>query len=190
MSPLKQSNNIAARMGRWSASHWKTAVFGWLAFVVASVAIGTQLGTKNIDQQNANVGQTHRADQLLKDNGFGQTDPQTEIVLVQSKTLTVGSPAFRATVNDLVQAVAPFKSIDNNSGFVVRLGDFWLPLLRAPILLFLCLPFARYFPESREHHRVRFQRSLRRPGKNLRVYPDLFHRRNSRFFAFWQRSLS
>ena len=34
MSPLKKSNNIAARMGRWSASHWKTAVFGWLAFVV------------------------------------------------------------------------------------------------------------------------------------------------------------
>ena len=37
MSPLKKSNNIAARMGRWSASHWKTAVFGWLAFVVAAV---------------------------------------------------------------------------------------------------------------------------------------------------------
>ena len=27
--------NIAGRMGRWSAGHWKTAVFGWLAFVVA-----------------------------------------------------------------------------------------------------------------------------------------------------------
>ena len=40
MSPLKQSNNIAARMGRWSASHWKTAVFGWLAFVVLAVAAG------------------------------------------------------------------------------------------------------------------------------------------------------
>ena len=32
-----KSNNIAARMGRWSASHWKTAVFAWLAFVVAGV---------------------------------------------------------------------------------------------------------------------------------------------------------
>ena len=40
MSPLKQSRNLSARMGRWSASHWKTAVFGWLAFVVASVVIG------------------------------------------------------------------------------------------------------------------------------------------------------
>ena len=40
MSPLKQSNSIAARMGRWSASHWKTAVFGWLAFVVVVVVVG------------------------------------------------------------------------------------------------------------------------------------------------------
>ena len=40
MSPLKQSKNLAARMGRWSASHWKTATFGWLAFVIASFAHG------------------------------------------------------------------------------------------------------------------------------------------------------
>jgi len=29
-------------MGRWSAGHWKTAVFGWLALVV--VAFGHQIG--------------------------------------------------------------------------------------------------------------------------------------------------
>ena len=40
MSPLKSSNNIAARMGRWSASHWKTAVFGWLAFLVVAFMVG------------------------------------------------------------------------------------------------------------------------------------------------------
>ena len=33
--------NLAGRMGRWSAHHWKTAVFGWLAFVIASFAIIT-----------------------------------------------------------------------------------------------------------------------------------------------------
>ena len=95
MSPLKKSNNIAARMGRWSASHWKTAVFGWLAFVVAAVVIGMAVGTKNIDQNDANVGQSHRADHILRDAGF-QADPQTEIVLIQSKKLTVEDPAFRA----------------------------------------------------------------------------------------------
>ena len=35
--------HLAARMGHWSATHWKTAVFGWLAFVIASFAIGTVL---------------------------------------------------------------------------------------------------------------------------------------------------
>ena len=48
MSPLKHSKSFAARMGRWSANHWKTAVFGWLAFVVLSVFVGMQVGTKQI----------------------------------------------------------------------------------------------------------------------------------------------
>ena len=113
MTPLKHSNNIAARMGRWSASHWKTAVFGWLAFVVVATFVGTALGTKNIDVADVNVGETHRADQILKDNGFGQTDPQTEIVVIQSSALAVTSPAFRAAVNDVVHAVKPFKTIKN-----------------------------------------------------------------------------
>ena len=104
MSPLKRSNNIAARMGRWSASHWKTAVFGWLAFVVAAVAIGGQVGTKNIKTEDVNSGQSHKADQILK-KGFPQSNPLTEIVLVQSSTRTLDDPAFRATVDDVVGAV-------------------------------------------------------------------------------------
>ena len=111
MSPLKKSNNIAARMGRWSASHWKTAVFGWLAFVIAAVAIGQVVGTKQIDQNNSNVGQAHKADQMLLDAGF-QTDPQTEIVLIQSKTHTATDPAFRAVVNDVVRTVSPFSTVE------------------------------------------------------------------------------
>ena len=30
---MQQSRNIAARAGRWSARHRKTAILGWLAFV-------------------------------------------------------------------------------------------------------------------------------------------------------------
>ena len=33
ISTASESHNLAARMGRWSAAHWKTATFGWLAFV-------------------------------------------------------------------------------------------------------------------------------------------------------------
>jgi RND superfamily putative drug exporter len=112
MSPLRTSNNLAARMGRWSASHWKTAVFGWLAFVVAALALGQAFGTKQIDQNNSNVGESHRADTILRDAGF-QTDPQTEIVLVQSKTVAATDPAFRAVVDDVVSTVKPFHTIKN-----------------------------------------------------------------------------
>ena len=46
----KQEGNLAARMGRWSAYHWKTATFGWLAFVIVVFALGGLAGTKSIDQ--------------------------------------------------------------------------------------------------------------------------------------------
>jgi hypothetical protein len=37
------SRNLAARMGRWSARHRKTAVLGWLGFVVLAIAVGSLL---------------------------------------------------------------------------------------------------------------------------------------------------
>jgi len=39
-----QSRNLAARAGRWSSTHRKTAIFGWLALVVLSLAIGAWIG--------------------------------------------------------------------------------------------------------------------------------------------------
>jgi uncharacterized membrane protein YdfJ with MMPL/SSD domain len=114
VSPLKQSKSFAARMGRWSANHWKTAVFGWLAFVVASVFISMQLGTTFIDQNEANVGESRKADQIIDRAGFnvdanGETiEEQGEMVLLQSKTQTVKDPAFRAAIEDAVKTVRSF----------------------------------------------------------------------------------
>jgi RND superfamily putative drug exporter len=110
MSPLKKSNNIAARMGRWSASHWKTAVFGWLAFVVAAVAVGQVVGQKTIDQNDTAVGESKKAAHILRDAGF-EADPQTEIVLIQSKNLSYRAPAFRSAIDDVVATVKPFSTI-------------------------------------------------------------------------------
>src|SRR5436853_355170 len=62
MSPFVSTHNLAARMGRWSASHWKTAVFGWLAFVVAALMLGGMVAKKQIDKIEAavaDVGQRH-----------------------------------------------------------------------------------------------------------------------------------
>jgi hypothetical protein len=36
--------NVAGRAGRWSAAHWKKALFGWLVFAVAAIALGNVVG--------------------------------------------------------------------------------------------------------------------------------------------------
>ena len=107
MSPLKRSTNIAARMGRWSARHRKTAIFGWLAFVIASFAIGTAVGLKTIDPNDSNVGEARRGDHIVRDAGF-RLDEQSEYVLVQSEKVTVRDPAFRAAVGDAVATLDRF----------------------------------------------------------------------------------
>jgi uncharacterized membrane protein YdfJ with MMPL/SSD domain len=110
MSPLRHSTNIAARMGRWSARHRKTAIFGWLAFVVAAFAIGSVVGMQTIDQNDTNVGEARRADHIIRDGGF-KIDEQSEYVLVESSTATVDDPAFRAVVGDVVARLDGFPQV-------------------------------------------------------------------------------
>ena len=83
MSPLKHSTNLAARMGRWSASHWKTSVFGWLAFVIASVFIGGAVGTKYLEDSDLAVGESGRATKIIAAGFPESADEQGEIVLIQ-----------------------------------------------------------------------------------------------------------
>ena len=98
-----QSRNLAARMGRWSASHWKTATFGWLAFVVVAFGLGGMVGTKNIDLNASGPGESGRIDRIL-DAGFKQ--PAGESVLIQSSSLRAGDPAFIAAIEDVVFRVS------------------------------------------------------------------------------------
>jgi uncharacterized membrane protein YdfJ with MMPL/SSD domain len=102
---MQRAMNIAGRMGSWSARHWKTAVFGWLACVILFFAFGNiALGFKQIDINDIGVGQSHKADQILK-KAFPERAPQTEFVLVQSANRTVDDPAFRSTVSDVIASV-------------------------------------------------------------------------------------
>ena len=57
--------NIAARAGRWSAAHWKTATFGWLALVIATIVIGSASGTVMITNAEDGVGESARATATL-----------------------------------------------------------------------------------------------------------------------------
>jgi uncharacterized membrane protein YdfJ with MMPL/SSD domain len=105
-----RSRNLAGRMGAWSAQHQKTAIFGWFAFVIVAFALGIVTGTTKIDQDTSGVGESGRADRIL-DAGFQQ--PASESVLIQSDTVKVTDPAFRAAVGDVVARVSNIGSVQN-----------------------------------------------------------------------------
>jgi RND superfamily putative drug exporter len=124
MSPLKRSNNFAARMGRWSASHRKIAIFGWLAFVIASFVIGGAVGTKNLEDGDTNVGEARKADKMIEAAFPKKADEQVEFVLVQSKTLKTTDPAFKAAIDDVTKTLDGFPQVRKlQSPFAVGQGD-------------------------------------------------------------------
>src|SRR6188508_1158145 len=47
----RTDRNLAARMGRWSARHWKTATFGWPAFDAAIADVVARV-SKSADVRN------------------------------------------------------------------------------------------------------------------------------------------
>ena len=96
--------NIAARAGRWSAEHWKTALVAWLVFCVVAVVIGGAAGTKSLTQAQTASGETKAAQTLL--DGAGFAGHAGESVLVQSRTGTVHDAAFRRAVADVIRAVS------------------------------------------------------------------------------------
>ena len=105
-----RSHNLAARMGRWSADHWKTATFGWLAFVLVAFALGGLAGTKTIDPNTAGPGESGRMDRIL-DEGFKR--PAGESVLIESRSLSTTDPAFTAAIEDVVARISKLGVVQN-----------------------------------------------------------------------------
>jgi heme transporter len=68
-SSVSQSN-LAARAGRWSAQHWKTATGVWLAFVAVVVILGQLVGPDKLSDSEQSTGESARAQQILADAGF------------------------------------------------------------------------------------------------------------------------
>src|SRR5947209_1298571 len=110
--PAHRRPNLAARMGRWSAAHWKTATFGWLGLVLVAFAVGGQVGTKQADPTKAGPGESGRMDRIL-DAGFKV--PASESVLIQSRSARAGTPAFDAAVKDVVARLAKVAAVQNVS---------------------------------------------------------------------------
>ena len=77
-------HNLAGRAGRWSAAHWKTAAFGWIAIAVVAVFAGNLIGSKQMRPWQIANGDSRRAEQILANADFNV--PARESVLIHSST--------------------------------------------------------------------------------------------------------
>ena len=96
-----QSRNLAARAGRWSAQHRKTAILGWILFVVLATVVGGKVGLNDVDESAQGNGESKRGDVIVEAAGF--PDQAGEQVLVQGKgSVKAGDPQVTAAVTDVV----------------------------------------------------------------------------------------
>src|ERR671931_1034695 len=97
---MQTKRNMAARAGRWSAQHRKTAIIGWLAFVILAVAIGSAIGTKQLGNAGTSrTGESGRADAVLRTT-FERN--YSEQVLVQAR-MGAATAGVRRGVRDVVR---------------------------------------------------------------------------------------
>jgi uncharacterized membrane protein YdfJ with MMPL/SSD domain len=92
-------HNLAGRAGRWSAAHWKTAAFGWIAIALTAVVVGNVVGAKQFKPYAYANGDSRRAEEILDRADFKLL--ARESVLVQSRTEKVGGGLFTAALADL-----------------------------------------------------------------------------------------
>src|SRR3954452_3939435 len=97
------TNTFAGRMGRWSAQHRKTAIWGWIAFVVVAFVVGNAVGTQEPDHQDY-VGQSGQAAKLFDDHFPTKADEQ---VIVQApKGGHATDASVRRAVGQTIAAVS------------------------------------------------------------------------------------
>ena len=109
---MNPKRNFAARIGGWSARHWKTAAFGWIAFVILAFQLGGAIGTKTLEQSESGVGESGHADKVYAES---YPQEQGQMVLISGRDASTGtdSPEFRATVADVRSEVAKVEGVEN-----------------------------------------------------------------------------
>src|SRR5215212_10126006 len=105
-----QPRNLAARAGRWSATHRRTAILGWILFVVLATVIGGSVGQKNLESSKMGNGESKRHDIIVDNANF--PDDIGERVLVQGTgTIKSDSPEVTAAVKDVVNRLGQIKGV-------------------------------------------------------------------------------
>ena len=105
-----QSQNFAARAGRWSAQHRKKAILGWFAFVIIATVLGGMVGTKTLADEDTGNGESKRGDQIVEaaelPRSDGRDDPRSRQGRAQGRRCQ-----FTAAVDDVVAKLESTKGV-------------------------------------------------------------------------------
>ncbi|MGZ4248147.1 MAG: MMPL family transporter [Solirubrobacteraceae bacterium] len=93
------NENFTARAARWSASHRKAAVLGWLAFVIVAYFVGSAAGMVTLKSGEGENGQSRLADQVLSQQ-FPR-ERAVEEVLIESRSGPLPAAEYRSAVLEL-----------------------------------------------------------------------------------------
>ena len=72
------ATNLSGRAGAWSARKWKRALFGWLLFAVAAMAVGQVAGHVQMKQSQFASGETATALRMLEHAGMVQPASESD----------------------------------------------------------------------------------------------------------------
>src|SRR5689334_3679006 len=97
--------NLAARAGHWSARHRKTAIFGWLAFVVIAFVLGGAIGTNTLKSEDSGNGSSQVADRAIAAADFPDKADEQVLVTARGGGLKASDPEFRAGVDDVIARI-------------------------------------------------------------------------------------
>ncbi|QKW49547.1 MMPL family transporter [Streptomyces buecherae] len=99
--------NLAARLGGWSTRHRKTAIFGWLLFVVLLAVVGGASGMVEMTNSEDGAGDSVKAEKILEDAGL--TTPASEMVMVRSAE----PDGWRAVADQLAADIEKTGEVDD-----------------------------------------------------------------------------
>jgi RND superfamily putative drug exporter len=107
-----QPRNLAARAGRWSATHRKTAVLGWILFVVLATVIGGKVGQQNLESSAMGNGESKRGNIIIDKAGFPETIG--ERVLIQGTgSIKSDDPEVTAAVKEVFNRLEQIVGVDD-----------------------------------------------------------------------------
>jgi RND superfamily putative drug exporter len=104
-------SNLAARVGRWSATHWKTALFGWILFVAAAFSLTFFVQTRDLTNAEDSAGNSRTAEEIIAGAGF--PEHAGEGVIIQHPSLRADDPPFVAVIRDAATRLGGTPNVEN-----------------------------------------------------------------------------